>query len=82
MPFYYVQIAPYNYSKQKGKVVLTADTQPEFWEAQTQILRMPNTGIVVTTDLNDSGEDLHPTYKWEIGRRLSLWALAKIMDRK
>jgi len=82
MPFYYVQIAPYNYSKQKGKVVLTADTQPEFWEAQAQILRMPNTGIVVTTDLNDSGDDLHPTYKWEIGRRLSLWALAKDYGQK
>lgn len=82
MPFYYVQIAPYNYSKQKGKVVLTADTQPEFWEAQAQILRMKNTGIVVTTDLNDNGEDLHPTYKWEIGRRLSLWPLAQVYGKQ
>lgn len=82
MPFYYVQIAPYNYSKQKGKVVFTADTQPEFWEAQAQLLKMPNTGIVVTTDLNDNGEDLHPTYKWVIGKRLSLWPLAKVYDQK
>jgi sialate O-acetylesterase len=33
--------------------------------------------MVITTDLNDKMDDLHPTYKWEIGRRLSLLALAK-----
>jgi len=82
MPFYYVQIAPYNYSKTTGKVPMTANTEPEFWEAQAQLLRLPNTGIVVTTDLNDNQEDLHPTYKWEIGRRLSLLALAKTYNKK
>ena len=40
-------------------------------------LSLPHTGEVVTTDLVDSATDLHPAYKWEIGRRLSLWALAK-----
>ncbi|RZJ79241.1 MAG: sialate O-acetylesterase, partial [Flavobacterium sp.] len=64
MPFYYVQIAPYNYSTTKGKVEMTANTEPEFWEAQAQLLRLPNTAMVVTTDLNDNQEDLHPTYKW------------------
>jgi sialate O-acetylesterase len=82
MPFYYVQIAPYNYSTTKGKVEMTANTEPEFWEAQAQLLRLPNTAMVVTTDLNDNQEDLHPTYKWEIGRRLSLVALAKDYDKK
>lgn len=82
LPFYYVQIAPFNYSATKGKVVLDEQTEPEFWEAQAQLLRMPNTGMVVTTDLNDYPDDLHPTYKWEIGRRLALWALAKNYGRK
>ncbi len=82
MPFYLVQIAPFNYSKQKGEKVLDANTEPEFWEAQAQQLRLPNTGLVVTTDLNDNGEDLHPTYKWEVGRRLALWALAKDYKQK
>ncbi|TCC90611.1 sialate O-acetylesterase [Pedobacter frigiditerrae] len=82
MPFYEVQIAPYNYAKTTGKVPMTSDTEPEFWEAQAQVLRLPNTGIVVTTDLNDNQEDLHPTYKWEVGRRLSLWALAKTYHQK
>ncbi|TKC10920.1 sialate O-acetylesterase [Pedobacter polaris] len=82
MPFYYVQIAPYNYSKTTGKVIMTSDTEPGFWEAQAQLLRLPNTGTVITTDLNDNQEDLHPTYKWEIGRRLSLWALARTYHQK
>lgn len=82
LPFYYVQIAPFNYATTKGKVVLNAQTEPEFWEAQTQLMRMPNTGMVITTDLNDYPDDLHPNYKWEIGRRLALWALANNYDQK
>lgn len=82
MPFYYVQIAPFNYAATKGKVLLDAETEPEFWEAQAQLLRLPNTGMVATIDLNDYPDDLHPTYKWEIGRRLALWALAKDYHQK
>jgi len=29
------------------------------------------------TDLVDNLSDIHPSYKWEVGRRLALWALAK-----
>ncbi|MGM9475775.1 sialate O-acetylesterase [Pedobacter sp. GSP4] len=83
LPFYYVQIAPFDYSKQKSdKVVLTADTEPAFWEAQEQILRLPNTGMISTSDLKDNGGDLHPTYKWEVGRRLALLALGKTYNQK
>nr|WP_315424366.1 sialate O-acetylesterase [uncultured Pedobacter sp.] len=82
LPFYYVQIAPFNYSKTKGKVPVDENTEPEFWEAQTQLLRLSNTGMISTNDLTDSNEDLHPTYKWEVGRRLALWALAKTYNQK
>lgn len=82
LPFYYVQIAPFNYSKTKGKVPVDENTEPEFWEAQTQLLRLPNTGMISTNDLTDSNEDLHPTYKWEVGRRLALWALAETYHQK
>ncbi|KIA92134.1 sialate O-acetylesterase [Pedobacter kyungheensis] len=83
LPFYYVQIAPFDYSKQKSdKVVPTTETEPAFWEAQEQISRLPNTGMISTSDLNDNGSDLHPTYKWEVGRRLALWALAKTYHQK
>lgn len=82
LPFYYVQIAPFNYSKTVGKVILTENTEPQFWEAQSQLLRLPNTGMVSTSDLTDTNEDLHPTYKWEVGRRLALWALAKTYNQE
>ncbi|WP_223833669.1 sialate O-acetylesterase [Pedobacter riviphilus] len=81
LPFYYVQIAPFNYSKTKGKVPVDENTEPEFWEAQTLLLRLQNTGMISTNDLTDSNEDLHPTYKWEVGRRLSLLALAKTYNK-
>lgn len=82
LPFYYVQIAPFNYSKTKGKVPVDENTEPEFWEAQTLLLRLPNTGMISTNDLTDSNEDLHPTYKWEVGRRLALFALGKTYNQK
>ncbi|MFD2287688.1 sialate O-acetylesterase [Pedobacter petrophilus] len=82
LPFYYVQIAPFNYSKTKGKVALGPDTEPEFWEAQMQVLRLAKTGMISTNDLTDSNEDLHPTYKWEVGRRLALLALAKTYNQE
>jgi sialate O-acetylesterase len=82
LPFYFVQLAPYYYSRSKGKYPLTEETLPLFWEAQTSVLMIPHTGMVVTTDLVSTPTDLHPAYKWEIGRRLALWALAKEYGRK
>ena len=77
LPFYYVQIAPFYYSENAGKYPLTTETLPRFWEVQTLILKIPHTGMAVTADLVDSPEDLHPGKKWEVGRRLAQWALAK-----
>lgn len=76
MPFYFVQIAPYNYSASKDRP-LTAEQLPEFWEAQKLVLHLKNTNTVAITDLVDSIVDLHPGYKWEVGRRLSLLAANK-----
>ncbi len=77
LPFYYVQIAPYLYTARKDKKIHSPVLLPEFWEAQTKSLQLKNTGMVVTTDLVDNLTDIHPSYKWIIGRRLSLWALEK-----
>ena len=49
---------------------------PEIWEAQTAALSIPNTGMAVTNDIGNAA-DIHPTNKQEVGRRLSLWALAR-----
>lgn len=81
LPFYYVQLAPFKYSESKGKVVLTRETLPEFREAQEQVLSLPQTGMIVTTDLADDLSDIHPPFKWEIGRRLALLALANAYDK-
>ena len=77
MPFYFVQIAPYGYSISKDVRPHTPENLPEFWEAQALALTIPNTGMITITDLVDSIVDIHPAYKWEVGRRLSLVALNK-----
>jgi sialate O-acetylesterase len=82
LPFYFVQLAPYYYTKRNDKLKHTPETLPEFWAVQTKMLRHPNTGMAVITDLADNFSDIHPPYKWEVARRLSLWALAKNYGKK
>lgn len=70
LAYYYVQIAPFQYGNENSNVLA------EFWEAQAAAMTIPNTGMVVTTDISDL-KDIHPKNKQEVGRRLALWALAK-----
>lgn len=74
-PFYYVQIAPLNWGGRPK------DQHPQLWEAQLESLRIPNTGMTVSTDIGNIG-DAHPRNKKEYGRRLALWALAKTYGAK
>ena len=67
-PFYFVQIAPYNYGQEDPSILA------RFWEAQTACLDIPKTGMVVTNDIGNIN-DIHPTNKQEVGRRLALLAL-------
>lgn len=75
LPFYSVLIAPYYYTKRKDHVPHTAQTLPEFWEQQIASTKLPYTDIITVTDLVDDYSNIHPSYKWEVGRRLSLVAL-------
>ena len=75
-PFYFVQLAPFNYGNQEGIQFFL----PQIWEAQAATLSVPNTGMAVTTDIGDP-KDVHPRNKQEVGRRLALWALAKTYGR-
>ncbi len=68
-PFYFVQIAPFNYGG-------NPETTAELWEAQTAAQAIPNTGMVVVNDIGNL-KDIHPTDKQDVGHRLALWALAK-----
>ena len=82
MPFYYVQISPMVYSQRRDHVAKDWQSLPHFWEVQTLALDIPNTGMIVTTDLVDNPRDIHPSYKWIVGERLSRLALAKDYDKK
>ncbi len=73
-PFYYVQIAPFKYSGDKGETALLRETQ-------AGALSLRNTGMVVTTDIGNIN-DIHPRDKQTVGRRLALWALAKTYGRR
>ncbi len=55
---------------------------PRIWEAQVASLKIPRTGLAVTTDLVDDIKDIHPRNKPPVGNRLALWALVKDCGRK
>jgi sialate O-acetylesterase len=69
LPFYYVQIAPFDYGEGNTGALLQ--------EAQTRAMKHPNVGMVVITDLVDSVTNIHPSHKKEVGNRLAGWALAE-----
>jgi sialate O-acetylesterase len=78
-PFYYVQLAPYYYAYNRE---IPGGDAPDFlrlpliWEAQADILKMPNTGMAVITDITEL-MDIHPRDKKDVGQRLALLARAK-----
>ena len=72
-PFYFVQIAPFNY----GVPPIAAELR----EAQLMTLSLPNTGMAVTMDIGNP-KDIHPKNKQDVGKRLALWALAKDYGKK
>ncbi|MCG9129462.1 9-O-acetylesterase [Candidatus Poribacteria bacterium] len=71
-PFYFVQLAPFNYGGQDDETERLA----RLWEAQSATLSVANTGMVVTTDVGNI-RDIHPRNKQAVGLRLALWALGK-----
>ncbi|ATC63483.1 sialate O-acetylesterase [Nibricoccus aquaticus] len=76
-PFYYVQIAPHFYHVIRRRVHVSPTILPEFWEAQTEALRVKNTAMVGTVDLVDDLFDIHPRDKKSVGERLARVALKR-----
>jgi sialate O-acetylesterase len=72
MPFYFVQIAPYNYDNlpQGDKSVLLREMQAKTAK------EVPQTYMAVTIDIGDA-DNIHPAKKKEVGERLALLALSK-----
>lgn len=77
LPFYYVQIAPFRYSRRTENVENWNHPAAELREVQRRALAIPQTGMVVTTDITASVDDIHPPNKQDVGARLGLWALAQ-----
>jgi len=69
-PFYLVQVAPFDYGD-KGT--------SEYIREQEGIVSktVPNTGMVVISDLVDNIKDIHPKDKLNVGKRLANYALAE-----
>jgi sialate O-acetylesterase len=69
-PFYFVQIAPFaGYGDNSSSAFLR--------EAQTRTLALDRTGMVLTGDLVDNINDIHPKMKKEVGERLATLALTE-----
>ena len=68
-PFYYVQIAPYDY----GTPLIAAELR----EAQQEALSLANTAMVCTMDIGDN-KDIHPKNKKDVGERLATIALNRV----
>lgn len=69
MPFYFVQIAPFNYGTPMQGALLR--------ESQLETMKaVPNTGMVVISDIGNI-YDIHPRNKSDVGKRLANWALAR-----
>jgi sialate O-acetylesterase len=82
-PFYFVQIAPFNYYSGKVHRVNSPEMLPEFWTLQSKAARqIKHTGMVVTTDLVDDLKDIHPRDKATVGHRLALLALDETYDKE
>jgi sialate O-acetylesterase len=50
-------------------------------EQMLKTLKIPNTGMAVTLDLGEAN-DIHPKDKQGVGKRLAMWALAKVYNQK
>jgi sialate O-acetylesterase len=75
-PFYFVQIAPYNYEGAEGT------SAARLREIQLQNMNdIPNSGMVTTMDIGHP-VFIHPVDKEPVGERLALWALGATYGRK
>lgn len=75
-PFYFVEIAPFNYEGADGT------SAARMREVQLQNMKdIPNSGMVTTLDIGHP-VFIHPMDKETVGNRLALWALAQTYGRK
>jgi len=67
----------------KSTRAVSPEMLPEFWTLQSRAARqIKNTGMVVTTDLADNLDDIHPRDKQDVGHCLALLALNETYGKK
>ncbi len=74
-PFYFVQIAPYNYGGDSTAAAALRDAQ------RRTLTASENTGMAVTMDIGNKA-NIHPADKQDVGKRLADWALNKTYGEK
>ena len=76
-PFYYTQIAPFNYFSLEPKGSTAIVNSAYIREAQLKSAdSIPNSGMAVLMDIGEEN-NIHPAHKKDGGKRLAYWALAK-----
>lgn len=76
LPFYFVQIAPFDYEGADGT------SAARLREVQLQNMKdIPNSGMVTTMDVGHP-VFIHPVDKETVGNRLAYWALAQTYGMK
>ena len=73
-PFLFVQLANWISHNKNSQ-------WPEVREAQMMALQLRHTGMAVTVDIGNPN-NIHPTDKQDVGKRLALWALTDTYGRK
>jgi sialate O-acetylesterase len=77
-PFYFVQLSTFD---EYGGNSKKGSKWAELREAQTETLKLTNTGMAVTTDIGNA-KDIHPTNKQDVGKRLAAIALNNVYNKK
>ena len=81
LPFYYCQIAPYNYNNHAAANVVN-NNSAYLRDAQRKALaKTPNTGMAVLMDIGEESS-IHPMDKATGSKRLAYMALSKTYGRK
>jgi sialate O-acetylesterase len=65
-PFYFAQIAPFRYGR--------PNEGAEVREAQRRTLKVPDTGMIILSDIGDT-TNIHPRNKQDVGLRFAIMAL-------
>ncbi|MBA4317600.1 MAG: hypothetical protein C0412_04290 [Flavobacterium sp.] len=73
-PFYFVQLSSFNETNGNSN---NGSMWAELREIQTETLKLPNTGMCVTTDIGNP-TDIHPKNKQDVGKRLAAIALNNV----